>query len=1009
MEVRNHLLFLLLFSFSLIAGLSGAPVLSRSEVRVLKEIAKRTGLKDWDFGVDPCSGEGSWSILDGKISSGIECDCHFASNSSCHITRLFLKGQNISGELPAEFGKLLYLQQLDLSRNVFNGSIPATWSTMHLLDLELMGNRLSGQFPEALTRMSNLKNLSIEGNRFSGPIPPEIGNLVNLERLSIESNQFSGVLPANLAKLTNLIDLRISDNMFSGKVPNFISHLARLEKLHIQGSFLDGPIPPGFSNLINLVDMRITDLGGNWSAFPQVKGMKSLKTLILRNCSIHGTIPPYLGNMGSLKNLDLSFNKLTGEIPSTFANLKKVDFMYLTGNVLTGTIPNWALIRNKNLDISSNNFSIGKSGPTQCPQGSVNLVESYAAEVEKITSIKPCLRRNFPCYSPSYIYSLHINCGGREKVVNGTKYEADMEERGASMLYFGQNWAFSSTGNFMDNNEDSDNYIARNTSILSMPNAELYTEARLSPLSLTYYGLCMGTGQYTVDLHFAETVFQNDNTFSSLGKRLFNVYIQREAVLEDFNIVEAARKAGKAITMSFNANVMDHTLEIQFFWAGRGTTGIPIRGVYGPLISAISVTPNFDPPSDPSGLKKSIEVIIGISAFFFVVLLVLGIWCRKRCIRQNSMYKDLRDHDLPTGLFTLRQVKAATANFDPANKIGEGGFGPVYKGLLSDGTTIAVKQLSAKSRQGNREFLNEIGMISALQHPNLVKLHGCCTEGNQLLLIYEYMENNCLSRALFGSDHQSRISLDWPTRYMICLDIARGLAYLHEESRLKIVHRDIKASNVLLDKCLNAKISDFGLAKLYEEDKTHISTKVAGTVGYMAPEYAMRGHLSHKADVYSFGVVALEIVTGKSNTSYRPKEEFVYLLDWACVLQEKGNLLELVDNNIGSEYSEDEAKLLLNVALLCTNASPSLRPAMSKVVSLLEHRTPIQPMLALMTLSDNNSTMFNGIRRNFWEGPRESQTMSSDATFIESSASISLQKYGEEYQLCGQNHSSTNQ
>ncbi|KAG0457821.1 hypothetical protein HPP92_022978 [Vanilla planifolia] len=934
MEVRNHLLFLLLFSFSLIAGLSGAPVLSRSEVRVLKEIAKRTGLKDWDFGVDPCSGEGSWSILDGKISSGIECDCHFASNSSCHITRLFLKGQNISGELPAEFGKLLYLQQLDLSRNVFNGSIPATWSTMHLLDLELMGNRLSGQFPEALTRMSTLKNLSIEGNRFSGPIPPEIGNLVNLERLSIESNQFSGVLPADLAKLTNLIDLRISDNMFSGKVPNFISHLARLEKLHIQGSFLDGPIPPGFSNLINLVDMRITDLGGNWSAFPQVKGMKSLKTLILRNCSIHGTIPPYLGNMGSLKNLDLSFNKLTGEIPSTFANLKKVDFMYLTGNVLTGTIPNWALIRNKNLDISSNNFSIGKSGPTQCPQGSVNLVESYAAEVEKIV-FKVIVTLALPSFlelQSSHAYegtSLVILHHDEKKVVNGTKYEADMEERGASMLYFGQNWAFSSTGNFMDNNEDSDNYIARNTSILSMPNAELYTEARLSPLSLTYYGLCMGTGQYT-----------------------------REAVLEDFNIVEAA---------------------------------------------------HFDPPSDPSGLKKSIEVIIGISAFFFVVLLVLGIWCRKRCIRQNSMYKDLRDHDLPTGLFTLRQVKAATANFDPANKIGEGGFGPVYKGLLSDGTTIAVKQLSAKSRQGNREFLNEIGMISALQHPNLVKLHGCCTEGNQLLLIYEYMENNCLSRALFGSDHQSRISLDWPTRYMICLDIARGLAYLHEESRLKIVHRDIKASNVLLDKCLNAKISDFGLAKLYEEDKTHISTKVAGTVGYMAPEYAMRGHLSHKADVYSFGVVALEIVTGKSNTSYRPKEEFVYLLDWACVLQEKGNLLELVDNNIGSEYSEDEAKLLLNVALLCTNASPSLRPAMSKVVSLLEHRTPIQPMLALMTLSDNNSTMFNGIRRNFWEGPRESQTMSSDATFIESSASISLQKYGEEYQLCGQNHSSTNQ
>ncbi|EXB54099.1 putative LRR receptor-like serine/threonine-protein kinase [Morus notabilis] len=171
----------------------------------------------------------------------------------------------------------------------------------------------------------------------------------------------------------------------------------------------------------------------------------------------------------------------------------------------------------------------------------------------------------------------------------------------------------------------------------------------------------------------------------------------------------------------------------------------------------------------------------------------------------------------------VRKINSATGNFDPANKIGEGGFGPVYKGVLSDGGVIAVKQLSSKSKQGTREFVNEIGMISALQHPNLVRLFGCCTEGNQLLLIYEYMENNSLARALFGRD-DNRMHLDWPTRKKILLGIARGLAYLHEESRLKIVHRDIKATNVLLDRDLNAKISDFGLAKLDEEEHTHIST-----------------------------------------------------------------------------------------------------------------------------------------------------------------------------------------
>uniref|UniRef100_A0A2N9I1G3 Protein kinase domain-containing protein n=1 Tax=Fagus sylvatica TaxID=28930 RepID=A0A2N9I1G3_FAGSY len=303
--------------------------------------------------------------------------------------------------------------------------------------------------------------------------------------------------------------------------------------------------------------------------------------------------------------------------------------------------------------------------------------------------------------------------------------------------------------------------------------------------------------------------------------------------------------------------------------------------------------------------------------------------------------KELRGLDLQTGYFTLRQIKSATSNFDPAHKIGEGGFGPVYKGVLSDGALIAVKQLSSKSKQGNREFVTEIGMISALQHPNLVRLFGCCIEGNQLLLIYEYMENNSLARALFGRE-EHQLHLDWPTRKKICLGIARGLAYLHEESRLKIVHRDIKATNVLLDKDLNAKISDFGLAKLDEEDQTHISTRIAGTIGYMAPEYAMRGYLTDKADVYSFGVVALEIVSGKSNTNYRPKEEFVYLLDWAYVLQEQGNLLELVDPRLGSSYSSEEAMRLLCLALLCTNPSPTLRPSMSSVVSMIDGKIAVQ-------------------------------------------------------------------
>ncbi|KAK2973391.1 hypothetical protein RJ640_024819 [Escallonia rubra] len=310
---------------------------------------------------------------------------------------------------------------------------------------------------------------------------------------------------------------------------------------------------------------------------------------------------------------------------------------------------------------------------------------------------------------------------------------------------------------------------------------------------------------------------------------------------------------------------------------------------------------------------------------------------------------DLKGLDLHTGSFTLRQIKAAINNFDDANKIGEGGFGSVYKGILLDGTIVAVKQLSSKSKQGNREFLNEIGMISALQHPHLVKLYGCCIEGNQLLLVYEYMENNSLARALFGkfpshdllsvfgpieidysnlyhlAFEESRLNLDWATRQKICNGVARGLAYLHEDSRLKIVHRDIKATNVLLDRDLNPRISDFGLAKLDEEENTHISTRIAGTYGYMAPEYAMRGYLTDKADVYSFGIVALEI---------------------ALVLKMNGKLMELADPRLELQYNEEEVRAMINVALLCTNVSSAIRPSMSSVVRMLEGKAVVQEFVS---------------------------------------------------------------
>ncbi|EPS72702.1 hypothetical protein M569_02055, partial [Genlisea aurea] len=875
-----------------------------------------------------------------------------------------LKGQNMTGGVPSEFAKLRYLQHLDLSRNYLSGSIPRQWAKMSLVDMSFMGNRLSGPFPTALTRVTTLVNLSLEGNQFSGLIPSEIGRLVNLQKLVLSSNFFTGKLPEGLANLTSIRDLRFSDNNFTGKVPDFIGNWTQIEKLAIQGCSLKGPIPSSISALTSLTDLRISDLVENTSAFPPLSKMKFLKVLILRSCLIQGEIPEYIGHLENLKDLDLSFNNLTGPIPASFAGLSGVDFMYLAGNQLSGQIPRWLLERNKNVDVSFNNFTLESSSPVECPRGSVNLVESYSSAPNNLIKVNTCLKRDYPCSDPrkQRYYSLHINCGGRDLVNDNVAYEADLEARGASMFYSRQNWAFSSTGNFMDNDLYSDKYIGTSVSAVSNSTTllpELYATARASPLSLTYYGLCLLNGNYTVRLHFAEITFTNDTTFASLGRRVFDVYLQESLVLKDFDIAAEAGGPGMPIVKTFPAVVVSsHSLKIHLYWTGRGTTGIPYRGNYGPLISAISVDPNFKPPSEHKKLEAGVVVGI-VAAAICSVTLILFILHIKGCFRAKQP-AELSGLDLQTGLFTLRQIKAATNNFDPALKLGEGGFGSVYKGSLSDGTIIAVKQLSSKSKQGIREFVTEMGMISALQHPNLVKLYGCCVEGNQLMLIYEYMENNCLSRALFGKDRGLKAKLDWATRRKICLGIARGLYYLHEESSLKIVHRDIKASNVLLDKDMNAKISDFGLAKLNEDGKTHISTRIAGTIGYMSPEYAMRGYLTPKADVYSFGVVVLETLSGKSNTNYKPNEDSVYLLDWAYVLQERGRLPELLDPELRG-CSPEEAMLMLSVALLCTNAAPTLRPTMSQVVSMLEGRTAVEDVVSQPGFS------MSGSGTHFWE------------------------------------------
>lgn len=313
-----------------------------------------------------------------------------------------------------------------------------------------------------------------------------------------------------------------------------------------------------------------------------------------------------------------------------------------------------------------------------------------------------------------------------------------------------------------------------------------------------------------------------------------------------------------------------------------------------------------------------------------------SIFCKKR--RTTRLPSSHHNEDVPGGMnikrYTYKELLRATENFNQSNKIGEGGFGSVYKGQLKNGTIIAVKVLSSDSRQGVREFMNELMAISDISHDNLVKLYGYCVEGDQRILVYNHLENNSLAKTLLGSRH-SDIQFNWKTRVNICLGIARGLAYLHHGVNPHIVHRDIKASNILLDKDLTPKISDFGLAKLLPPNATHVSTRVAGTLGYLAPEYAIRGQVTRKSDVYSFGVLLLEIVSGRSNSDTRLAYEDQILLEKTWIYYEQGILEKIIDSSLGDDLDIAQACRFLKVGLLCTQDVMKHRPDMSKVIAML--------------------------------------------------------------------------
>ncbi|KAJ0016858.1 hypothetical protein Pint_09500 [Pistacia integerrima] len=590
----------------------------------------------------------SYSFCDDQLSFSsitITCSSITGTDNERHITGITMENVRLNGYIHSDITKLTYLETLDLSNNQLHDSIPYNLGDLsHLTSLYLKQNFLTGIIPPSLGNLNSLEYLSLYFNKLSGEIPHQLGKLSQLQILSLDDNELNGTLPKELGNLRNLRSLWLTSNYLTGEVPKEYEQLESLEVFAVGGNNMSGPIPPSLRTGPNLTRLQVSDLKSTGFAFPNSSNLPSIETL------------------------DLSFNKLTGRIPDSFEHLN-LETMLLTGNKLNGKIPDW---------INGTITRMGTS-PSQ-------IIDDH------------CHGKN------SQYHSLFINAGGEDANIGGKHYDADNISSNTFYVDPTKRWAYVCSGDFLSTTANSSDYIRNNTCGVSSPEATLYDKARICPQSLTYYGFCLQKGNYTVELDFAEIVFSKDEDYSSLGKRVFDVYIQGTRVLEDFNIKKEAGIPNKGCTKSFKGNKVDHNLlEIRLFWAGKGSLYNP-PALNGPLISAISVTPvrllllSTTIYSDFKIGVLSTKWIVGIviavvSALVLASLLLWAFMWRMGWVGDrelNNTTVKIREKE-----YSLKEVIVATGNFGPQNEIGPDGLHGYTPG---SGETCCRKEVTSRHK-----------------------------------------------------------------------------------------------------------------------------------------------------------------------------------------------------------------------------------------------------------------------------------------------------------------------
>eukprot|EP00249_Psilotum_nudum_P013613 c24426_g1_i1 orf=317-3322(+) len=850
---------------------------------------------------------------------------HIVCDDKNKVSQIQVANLGLMGTLPANLNRLSALVNIGLQKNGFTGALPT------------------------LNGLQNLKYAYLDGNQFDSIPVDFFKNLPSLLSIALDYNPLNAsssgwALSSDITASTLLQNLSLTNVSLIGEIPEFLGTMSSLQVLHLAYNRLSGRIPASFSGSSLQVFQVNNQLGDEQLSGPidVVGSMQSLSQLWLQVNKFTGTIPVSLANVVSLTDLKLNDNQLVGPIPWDLKNLFLTVFT-AENNHLVGPIPP---ISAPTFNVQDNLFCHTTTG-VRC-SSTVNALLEFISALNYPSNIVQSWAGNDPCTASPVWTGIVCESGTVSAInlVNGnlngsiSPYISNLTSLVAIKLS-GNNL----TGTIPDSLTSlksltlldvSDNNLSGpvpkfssqvqvdiqgnplvNVLSAAAPSTSNATRSGSSPLNSSYPTSPSGSSPKS-DL--------NNSSVTPVSSPQIVIPADGQSSPSTINraIPSSHEKSSSLSVTVIIGPVLGVTVLLLLLPLAMFLVYKKRKKKFLPASSAVVVYPR-DSSSDRDVVKINLASQIGSTS--------------DRQGRENCGSNEFQVMDAGNLVISVQVLCDVTDNFSEENILGRGGFGVVYKGELHDGTKIAVKRMEAAviSSKGLNEFQAEIAVLTKVRHRHLVALLGYCIDGNERLLVYEHMPQGPLSKHLFDREKQQLKPLDWKKRLTIALDVARGMEYLHGLAHKSFIHRDLKPSNILLDDDYRAKVSDFGLVKLAPEGKDSVETRLAGTFGYLAPEYAVTGRITTKSDVFSFGVVLMELITGRRALDESQPEESMHLVSWFRRANiSKESFRGSIDPAL--EVTEERFESICTVAELaghCTGREPHQRPDMSHAVSVL--------------------------------------------------------------------------